>query len=119
MPPTSLPARRAADALLIRQREDGTLCGRYDSNWEPAANYSCLTGNAQMGNIWGRSHQHTGEAQYYRALSRANQFLRTVQWYGTGNQGLTVALAVPTRCTGSTAVSKCSTGRRSSSPTRS
>jgi uncharacterized protein YyaL (SSP411 family) len=81
-------ARRAADALLARQRPDGSLSGQYDSNWEPAANYSCLTGNAQMGIIWGRLYQLTGEEQYRRALARANDFLRTVQWLGTGNPGL-------------------------------
>lgn len=81
-------ARRAADALLARQHQDGRLADRYDSNWGPASNYSCLTGNAQMGIIWGRLHQLTGEAQYHRALARANDFLRSVQWLGTGNPGL-------------------------------
>jgi uncharacterized protein YyaL (SSP411 family) len=81
-------ARRAADALLARQRDDGSLCGRYDANWQPAANYSCLTGNAQMGIIWGRLHELTGDKPYRMALTRANDFLRSVQWLGTGNPGL-------------------------------
>jgi len=81
-------ARRAADALLAKQRADGRLAGRFDEHWEPAAGYSCLTGNAQLAIVWGRLHQVTGDARYLNAMSKANRFLRSVQWLGTGNPGL-------------------------------
>jgi len=80
--------RKAADALLARQRADGSLAGRYNNRWEPAAKYSCLTGNAQMGIVWGRLHQVTGDRKYLDGTIRANGFLRSVQWMGTGNSGL-------------------------------
>jgi uncharacterized protein YyaL (SSP411 family) len=80
--------RTAADALLAGQRPDGSLAGRFNSRWEPAAKYSCLTGNAQMGIVWARLHQVTGDAKYLHGTTRANAFLRKVQWMGTGDPGL-------------------------------
>jgi hypothetical protein len=81
-------ARKGADALLAAQRPDGSLPGRFDAEWHPAVEWSCLTGNAQMGLVWGRLHQVTGEGKYLEGLVRANQYGRAVQWLGTGNPGL-------------------------------
>jgi hypothetical protein len=81
-------ARRGADELLARQREDGSLLARYDQRWEPTVGYCCLTGVAQMGTVWARLHDATGDERYARGLHNANLFLRRVQWLGTGNPGL-------------------------------
>jgi DUF1680 family protein len=81
-------ARKAADALIAAQRSDGSLAGRFDSRWTPAVSWTCLTGNAQMGLVWGRLYEVTGEPKYLAGLGRANQFLQRVQWSGTGNPGL-------------------------------
>lgn len=80
--------RKAADALLERQAPDGSLAGRFDAQWDPAVTWSCLTGNAQMGLVWGRLFHVTGDQKYVQGLAKANQFLRRVQWVGTGNPGL-------------------------------
>jgi hypothetical protein len=80
--------QKAADALLTKQREDGSLAGRFNNRWEPTVGYSCLTGNAQMGIVWGRLYQVTGDKKYLEGMSKANRFLKTVQWLGTGNPGL-------------------------------
>jgi hypothetical protein len=80
--------RKAADTLLLKQREDGSLAGRFDERWEPAVEYSCLTGVAQMGTVWGRLCQATGDKKYASGLARGNTFLKSVQWLGTGNPGL-------------------------------
>jgi uncharacterized protein YyaL (SSP411 family) len=79
---------KAADELLAKQRPDGGLAGRFTERWEPAVKYSCLTGNAQMGIVWGRLHQATRDGRYLDAMSKANRFLQKVQWLGTGNPGL-------------------------------
>jgi uncharacterized protein YyaL (SSP411 family) len=81
-------AKTAADQLLAKQRTDGSLAGRFNDRWEPAAKYSCLTGNAQMGIVWGRLHQATGDGKYLEGMVKANRFLKRVQWRGTGNPGL-------------------------------
>lgn len=81
-------ARRAADALLAKQDASGSLPARFDDQWNAAAPYSCLTGNAQTAIIWSRLHQVTGDPKYLAGVKRANRFLGTVQWRGTGNPGL-------------------------------
>jgi rhamnogalacturonyl hydrolase YesR len=81
-------ARKAADALLLQQNEDGSLAGRFTSDWQPAVRFSCLTGNVQMGTVWAGLYRHTGDEKYLRALSKANRFTQSVQWLGTGNPGL-------------------------------
>lgn len=80
--------RKGADALLARQRTDGSLAGRFDARWEPAAKYSCLTGNAQMGVVWGRLYQATGDARYLSGMVNANSYMKKIQWLGTGNPGV-------------------------------
>jgi hypothetical protein len=81
-------ARKAADALLLKQREDGSLAGRFTSDWQPAVEFTCLTGNVQMGTVWASLHGYTRDDKYLRALSKANVFTQSVQWLGTGNRGL-------------------------------
>jgi hypothetical protein len=85
--------RGAADELLRRQRADGSLAGRYDRDWNPAVTYSCLTGNVQMGTVWSRLYDATGDQKYLQGLARANHFTRSVQWSGTGNPGLDGAIS--------------------------
>ena len=81
-------ARTAADELLIRQRPDGSFAGRFDRRWRAAANYSCLTGNAQMGIVLGKLYQVTHDTRYLTGMRKANEYLRKVQWMGTGNPDL-------------------------------
>ena len=81
-------ARVGADALLLRQHADGSLPARFDRNWESTVTYSCLTGNVQMGTVWARLYEATGEEKYLDALARANRFTRSVQWMGTRHPGL-------------------------------
>ena len=80
--------RPAADGLLNKQRADGSLAGRFNDRWDAAANYSCLTGNAQTAIVWGRLFQLTGDRRYLEGMTKANAYLRKVQWIGTGNPGL-------------------------------
>lgn len=80
--------RKAADALLAKQRDDGSLAGRFNNRWEPTVKYSCLTGDAQMGIVWGRLYQATGDKKYVNGMAKANRCLKSVQWLGTGNPGL-------------------------------
>ncbi len=86
-------ARRGADAVLAQQAPDGRLAGRFDDQWRPAVKWSCLTGNAQMAVIWGLLFEMTGDADYLRGLTKANAFLRSVQWLGTGRAGLDGGIA--------------------------
>lgn len=68
-------AKFAADALMERQRPDGSLAGSYDSRWEPTALSTCLTGNAQMAFIWLRLFQITREETYRISARKTIDFL--------------------------------------------
>ncbi len=81
-------ARKAADALLDRQRSDGSLPGRLNDRWEPAVTWSCLTGDAQISHVWGRLFQVTGESRYFDGMKKTNGYLRKVQLLQTNNPGI-------------------------------
>jgi hypothetical protein len=81
-------SRRAADALLPQQREDGSLAGRFDQYWRPAAKWSCLTGDAQTSLVWLRLFELTREKKYYEAARRMNRFLMKNQQISAKNPGV-------------------------------
>ena len=85
-------ARRAADALLARQSPDGSLPGRFDSEWRPAAGWSCLTGDAQTAIVWLRLSQLTGEARYRAAAVALNRFLMRTQRLADPDPGVRGAI---------------------------
>lgn len=68
-------AVRSADAFMDIQQRTGILAGRFDSSFQ-ASNFYCLTGNAQMANVWYRLHEMTGEPRYRTEADRSVQFLK-------------------------------------------
>ena len=52
---------RGAAPLLVTLDRLGRLPATYDADWSPAARYECLTGTAQIGGVWLRLHQATGD----------------------------------------------------------
>jgi hypothetical protein len=54
----------ATDALIRAQAEVGHLKAEYDSEWRPAAGHACLTGSAQLGGVWLRLYQETGDDRF-------------------------------------------------------
>lgn len=81
-------ARKAAEALISRQRNDGSLSGRFNRKWEPTVSWSCLTGDAQTAIIWGRLYQKTGELHFLNAMKKINRFLDSVQLIHTKNENI-------------------------------
>jgi len=55
---------RASDALIHTQAEVGHLKAEYDAEWRPAAGHVCLTGSAQLGGVWLRLYQETGDERF-------------------------------------------------------
>jgi hypothetical protein len=62
--------------LLEKLEVDGRLAGRFDSQWQPAASWVCLTGTAQIAHCWLLLAQMTGNSQYRDGARRANAFVR-------------------------------------------
>jgi hypothetical protein len=69
-------ATRTATGLLQAQRLDGALPGRLTSDWRPAANWSCLTGNVQIADCWFYLGQLQHDERMLEAARRANRFVR-------------------------------------------
>jgi hypothetical protein len=65
-----------SDGLLRALRPNGKLPGRLDAEWQPAADWVCLTGASQIAESWLLMHQVTGRANYKRAALLANAFVR-------------------------------------------
>ncbi|HEX5352516.1 MAG TPA: hypothetical protein VFW60_00390 [Rhodanobacteraceae bacterium] len=72
-------ATRIAKAVAQTQRRDGALPGRLDARWQPAARWTCVTGNAQMAIIWQRLAAKAGDRSCIEAAANANQFNLSVQ----------------------------------------
>jgi hypothetical protein len=71
--------KRVADALIAKQRPDGGLAGRFDAQWNEAASWSCLTGDAQTSVCWWRLFEITGEERYRTAGRAVNRYLMRTQ----------------------------------------
>ncbi len=69
-------AVRTADGLLASQRADGALPGRLGRDWGSHVDWTCLTGNVQVGACWLLLHEGTGDPRYASAAVRANSFVR-------------------------------------------
>lgn len=72
-------AIRMADEIAAHQRADGSMPGRYDAHWQPAADWSCLTGNAQLAINWLRLMRITGEKRFEIHAIAANRYNMRVQ----------------------------------------
>ena len=72
------PSERWLDAVLrtsevlIRKLEVlPRLVANYDEEWRAAASHSCLTGTVQLGGVWLRLYQVTGDARWLNAGLKA------------------------------------------------
>ena len=81
-------ARTAADALLERQKADGSLGGRFDHNWQPVCDWSCLTGDAQTAIVWLRLYERSGDSRYLCSAKAINRFLMKTQDLSAKDEGI-------------------------------
>jgi uncharacterized protein YyaL (SSP411 family) len=64
-------AETTARALLRIFEQRGMLPGTLDRSWEARARYVCLTGTAQVGGVWLRLYQLTGDRRFREAGVKA------------------------------------------------
>jgi hypothetical protein len=69
-------AQRTADALMLVQRPDGSLAGRFRADWKPAVRWVCLTGISQIAESWFYLFETTGDRRYLTAALKGNAFVR-------------------------------------------
>ncbi|NMB68037.1 MAG: terpene cyclase/mutase family protein [Chloroflexi bacterium] len=78
--------QKTADRLLQLQRADGSLASTYASGWRASDSSSCLTGNAQMSDLWQALWLRTGQPEYQRAADKSLEFVRRTQDLSTPNR---------------------------------
>lgn len=81
-------AARAADRIAQSVRSNGWLPGRFTPDWGGATRWSCLTGNAQMANIWLRLFEITGERKWLEPVPVVLRFIKATQNRSSPDPGL-------------------------------
>lgn len=81
-------AQKTAEALIKVQLSDGSLPGRLDDNWQPAVNWVCLTGLAQIAICWWLLYNQTGKPYFKDAAIKANNYLKSRQDTKNINPGI-------------------------------
>ncbi len=81
-------ARRTARGCLKALREDGFLPGRLDREWQPAVDWSCVTGAAQMALVWDRLHALDRDAVFKDAADRALRHVLSTQSLESSDPGI-------------------------------
>lgn len=72
-------AERSAERIALAVAPDGRLAGRFAAAWHPAADWSCLTGQAQMANIWLRLFAITRDRKWLEPVDPVLRFLKSTQ----------------------------------------
>ena len=72
-------AKLSADALLHKAETAAMVAARFDSKWKRQANYSCLTGDAQLGVIFVKLYTATNDKRYLNAALKLADFLAFAQ----------------------------------------
>jgi uncharacterized protein YyaL (SSP411 family) len=66
-----LAVQRTSEVLIRKLEVLGALPGTFDAAWKPRASYVCLTGLVQLGGVWLRLYQLTGDARFLNAGLKA------------------------------------------------
>lgn len=85
--------RLVGDALLARQRGDGWLASTYGPGWRETSASCCLTGNCQMGLLWLRLHELSGDRAYRTAAELAVSFAARTQRMGARDRNIRGGIA--------------------------
>jgi hypothetical protein len=78
----------AAGRIAERVDERGTLPGRFNAAWGAAAKWRCLTGEAQMANVWMRLAAITGEPRWTKPVPRVLQAVKATQSCEASDPGI-------------------------------
>lgn len=81
-------AVKAAAALADRVEDDGFMAGRFHPDWSPAVKWACLTGQAQVANIFIRLSEITGDDDWLEHVGPLVGFLKRSQNRTSSEPGL-------------------------------
>lgn len=83
----------AANKIARRLELSRTLPGILNWRWQGAADFACLTGNAQMALIWFKLYQRVGGAHYINAAFKAIDLVKRAQSMDNPNPGIRGGIA--------------------------
>lgn len=81
-------ATLSGEKLLNAIRNDGSVPGRFDSEWRETVEWSCLTGSAQLAGIWLRLYAKHKDRRYLDGARRLLTCLKSSQNCVSENPGL-------------------------------
>ena len=84
-------AERAAKGFLRSQQKHNTIYARYNKEWEPAVDWICPTGVAQISIVYLKLYLLNREAEWLEATDRNLEYLMSIQ----GRDGENVKGAIP------------------------
>lgn len=93
-------AARAAGPIADAVRSDGFLPGRLDRDWTGVVSWSCLTGTAQMANVWFRLAEVLDAPHWRTPAAIALKFLERTQNRSSDHPGLRGGIKGSHPCTG-------------------
>jgi hypothetical protein len=79
---------RTLASLRPRIASDGFLAGHFDEAWSSEANYSCLTGDAQLAGVLFRMSAVTGSKDYLTDAYRLSDYVKSTQNLDAHHRGL-------------------------------
>ena len=69
------------------------LSARFDNRWKSQADYSCLTGDAQIAQVWLRLYQNNGDARFLNAAMKLIDQLKLTQSLDSANPDIRGGIA--------------------------
>ena len=80
--------KKTAERLLRLFEQYGFMPGEFDESWSFNRTYSCLTGDAQIADVWLRLFEQTGETRYLAAAVHLNEYVKRTQDLSTLHPGI-------------------------------
>jgi hypothetical protein len=81
-------ARKTAERLLRIFELRRFMAGEFDGWWKTTANYSCLTGDAQIAGVWLRIYQATRDTRFLNAALKLNDYVKATQSLSSTHPGI-------------------------------
>ena len=81
-------ATKTLDALYDCKRMDGGLAGRFYSDWSPAVDWDCVTGDTQTAVNWMRAYAVCEKSDYLDAAMAVIEFVKKTQNLEHKNPGI-------------------------------
>jgi hypothetical protein len=88
-----IAAKNIINCYETQYEKNEMLAGTLNSNWKPASNYTCLTGNAQVSIVWLKLYNLTGDVEFLSSAKKLLDQVKSKQNLKSSNLGIKGAIA--------------------------